>query len=724
MPDNNPRGVPKRNILDLRSRVVVTPKKDDVEKIVTAPRFETPKKQSKKRKAVTEFLKEKKDQTRQFTKRNRIPDQLQRPIVIRIRALKGLIAGAAVIALGLLAINLYSTAKETKAEVTASSEQGLYELQQAEDLLLVGDRETMRQHLYSARASFSRAKESINNAEESFGVLLKIPGVDEQYKEGSKLVDLGLAVSSLGIHLDELVATIEQQEASGFIAFFTSYATHGSDVRQDIEQIHVLLEAIDPSLLTSEYQESFLALQKRYDPIYQTLRRVDDLASVFQDVLGFEEEKTYLLIFQNNQELRATGGFIGSLAEATFEKGEIEKLLVPEGGSYDISGQVTRRVRAPKPLQIVNPYFSFQDLNWFPSFPQSAEKILSFYEEAGNEPVDGIISLTPDVILSFLALTGPVDLPGEDDAITEESFLRVLREDIEEKKEAGSNKPKKLIADLMPVLLEKVFTLSPAQQIDVAITLDDALRKKDILIYAKEQKQQTKLEAANIAGVLKPQTTDDMLAVVASNIAGGKTSRHIHQHIGVETNIHEGKAMNTVTVTWQHSGISGDPFSGSTNLSYLRFYVPDGAVLIDAQGFYKVPDSWFQEPPANTPYDEDLIAIEQTALINEINGTRTTKEDGFTVFGNWIHVEAGKSVKAVLTYEVPLQDAQSTERSFFIAKQPGVLNTFISWSYYDSRGDTSFKASVPIEITTEQRMNTASFDLTEDAILGAELVKR
>ena len=62
--------------------------------------------------------------------------------------------------------------------------------------------------------------------------------------------------------------------------------------------------------------------------------------------------KRYLLIFQNNTEMRASGGFMGSFAVMDFSNGQVSNLNVPGGGTYDTEAGLKSKIVAPKPLQL------------------------------------------------------------------------------------------------------------------------------------------------------------------------------------------------------------------------------------------------------------------------------------------------------------------------------------------------------------------------------------
>jgi len=138
------------------------------------------------------------------------------------------------------------------------------------------------------------------------------------------------------------------------------------------------------------------------------LEEFNQKQTIFQDLLGYNGPRKYLFLFQNNHEIRATGGFIGSYGVLNVHNGNVKELFVD--GIFNPDGQLSVRVVPPKPIQKISTNWSTHDANWFPNFPTSAEKIAWFYEKTGGPTVDGIITLTPTVMEKLLEITGPIEM--------------------------------------------------------------------------------------------------------------------------------------------------------------------------------------------------------------------------------------------------------------------------------------------------------------------------
>ncbi|MDP2933693.1 MAG: DUF4012 domain-containing protein, partial [bacterium] len=140
-------------------------------------------------------------------------------------------------------------------------------------------------------------------------------------------------------------------------------------------------------------------------------------ALFFQD-----QPKTYLLLFQNNRELRATGGFIGTYGLATFQSGKLTNLKIET--VYNPDGQLKKTIPPPGPLQrFLTSRWAMRDSNWFFSFPDSARKAGEFLKLETGVAADGVIAITPRLFENLLRLTGPISMPAYGVVLTAENFV-------------------------------------------------------------------------------------------------------------------------------------------------------------------------------------------------------------------------------------------------------------------------------------------------------------
>lgn len=640
----------------------------------------------------------------------------------KVTSLKSILlfSGAlAVVGIIFLSVTVIQHAQQTKGRVLGESVDAFESLQNAKNAFAEGNFDQAKKSLTDASAQFEKAKSELDSIEQRYGLLLKLPGITSSYVAGVHLVSAGQALSQLGLDINTLIE-MTKKNANGYQGFFEAYQQLQADISTQADAVHEHLGAVRESDVAESFRSEFVNQRDHFLSLYSGTKRIMSLVSTFSKIAGIEQDASYLFVFQNNEELRPTGGFIGSVARVELSKGSITNLVVPEGGSYDISGVVKTKYAAPKPLQIVNPVFSFQDANWFSDFPSTAQELQTLYVSAGNKPVDGVVAFTPDVLVSLLKITGPIAIQSEQSQIiTASNFLETVRNSIEAAKSENSNKPKKIIAQLMPLVIQKIFNLQLDQQIKVAGVLDSALQTKDFLVYSNDQALQGQIRSQGFAGDVSSPDTNDYLAVVNANIAGGKTDRLIDQHVELKTEQTVLGIVNTVTVIRTHHGVVSDPIHGVANLSYIRIYVPEGAQVLTADGWFTVSPDLFHKPDGTLTEDPLLSQIDKTSSVDVGTKTTVTHEYGKTVFGNWMNVEPEHSTTASIQYRLPSTVVPQSDWSLYVRKQPGINSTFTWIGLFQKNIQTILSSATDQSQTVNGTHLSHSLDLTRDVAIGA-----
>ncbi|MFH1598101.1 MAG: DUF4012 domain-containing protein [Patescibacteria group bacterium] len=580
-----------------------------------------------------------------------------------------------------------------------------------------------------ATDSFKQAQEElyqINSVALSIGQLIPVSG--GKVKSGAALLKAGKAISEAGSDIATAIAPLMQKDLTVFV----------ENQVNEVNLVEALIygyEYLRPALLKLKLANQYMQEVELEDipaeyrdqikQVKDTLPKLDDsfdqtmnVLDVLLEMLGKSGPMRYLVVFQNNHEMRASGGFIGSFALIDIDKGKIAAVEVPGGGPYEINTFLKEKVIAPGPLHLVNPHWFMQDSNWFPDWPESAKKITWFYENSGGPSVDGVLALTPTVIEELLKITGPITMTQYEVTVDAENFVPITQNIVEVEYDKEANTPKQFIADLLPVLLEKVFAGKSLSEnaFDILKVLHQSLNQKFILINFQDAALQEKVVDLGWAGQIKAAPSD-YLMVNNTNVAGGKTDGVIDEIIEHQSVIQpDGSVINTVTVKRIHHGVEGDPFSGVRNVNYIRFYVPQGSQLLEIDGYEKI-DPWrFQMPDASYHQDADLRRLEQNSYIDDDSKTRISEQFGKTVFGNWIGVAPGESATITIKYKLPFKINQNTDRySLLVQKQPGSFGSYVIsevsfpthfraiWAYPDNRLEIGQnKAKFEHDLTVDQ----------------------
>lgn len=642
--------------------------------------------------------------------------------VAKMRSVVGFVLIAAVCVLPIYGLASYYKADNLKEKVLGVSWEAYDNLKIAAQAFADLDFENASTEFNSAIQNFVDAQEMLETIS---GLVKIIPVASGEVSTAERVLKSGESISSAGNYLSKAFAPFvslaegETQESFNFTAALLLANANIRPAVTELKNAEEYVEKISVSSLPSEYREQFLIVQQNLPALRAGLEEFNEFTDFLLSILGHGSLRRYLFVFQNNAELRPTGGFIGSFALMTFSDGVMKELEVPGGGSYDLNGWLQEQVIAPKPLHLVNPHWYFQDANWFPDFPTSAEKLMWFFTESGGPSTDGVIALTPDVIESLLALSGPIDMVSEYGVtVNAENFRTVVKQ--VEQEYVNTNRPKRIISDLTPLVFNKISELERIDQLQILGVLHTLLKEKQLLLYFTDEELQQSIIDHGWAGEVL-DSPKDYLSIINTNIAGGKTDLEIEELIDYDVTIQEGGEVTAkVTVTRTHTGQEDNPITGIKNMDFMRMYVPEGSTLIAADGFSHVDPRMFLYP--NEEYEEDrlLQEIQGTVIVDESSETRINNEFNKTVFGNWIGTEAGKTSQVTATYKLPFTVkpegvfSKSDSYSLFMQKQSGTKGSVVSASInFPNSYDVvwQYPSDSTVEITSDRITFTTTLNV-------------
>ncbi|MDD5290084.1 MAG: DUF4012 domain-containing protein [Patescibacteria group bacterium] len=644
---------------------------------------------------------------------------------------------ALIIVLPLLVWNSWRAAQKTQGDVLGTSSQGLNYLEQAAGNFSENDITAAVANFGRAESAFYLAQKQIKELGPLTNSLIKLV---PKARDGEKLLAAGQYLSASAQKITQALSVFNAPEPALTEKISFLHQTIGSEETK-INAALNLINEIDKDSLPSDAQEKFSALQIGAKNWQTSIAGLKDILLFSQDILGAETSKRYLVVFQNSNELRPTGGFMGSFAVVDVDKGRVKKMDIPGGGLYDLKSSSQVLVAAPKPLQIFSPAWQIWNANWFPNWPTSAEKIIWFYENNyGGSSVDGIISLTQDTVANLLKIVGPIEMKEYKQTLSAENFTIAMQTAVELEYDKNKNRPKEIIADMAPVLLERLMNLNTKDYLPVLAGLSQALSEEKILFYFSDKNTEDLAERFGWAGKIRAtENNQDYLMVVHTNISGGKTDAVIKNTVrhSVEVDV-TGAMVATVSLTRQHNGELGKLFEGDNNVDYVRFYVPAGAELISATGFNFNPDYLFKYSASQDGMsaDKTLAAVETNVSLDEATGTRVSSEFGKTVFGNWLQVAPGQEKTVTIKYKLPFQfgTAKSNNKikQWFAAlfgkndeaKYSLVVDKQLGMNAIDFQSELILPANYKIQATAgsgvaeEGSVITYSADLLKDGYFG------
>ena len=364
----------------------------------------------------------------------------------------------------------------------------------------------------------------------------------------------------------------------------------------------------------------------------ELMSKIVPLTRLLPALGGYPAESDFLILLQNNDELRPTGGFIGVFGLAKTKNGEIISLTTNDSYHLDMPAVGKWKKEPPAPikkyLNIENWYL--RDANWIPDWPLAAQKINEIYTGeslAIDQPAPefaGIIAINPEFISNLINLVGPINVKGEN--YTPENFQELLQYNVEiayKDRNISSWDRKEIINELLNQLQNRLFNLPAKDWGGLVKILDKDIAARNLQLYFNDQTLQDLNKNLGASGEMK-KTASDYLMVVDANLAAFKSDAVVKKKIAYSVNQNNGKTVATLSLNYRHEG----DFDWRTTRyrSYTRIYAPLGSRLTSVSG------------------------------LNKDNMDLTTFDDSIlekTVFGFFFTVEPGTEREIILHYSLP-----------------------------------------------------------------------
>jgi hypothetical protein len=505
-----------------------------------------------------------------------------------------------------------------------------------------------------------------------------------------------------------------------------------TEVKSELDAAQGNIDLILVDDLPEDKRSKFVLVKQTLPDLRSALELFLNNTHILTDLLGGNGPRKYLFLFQNNSEMRATGGFIGSYGLLDIANGHIKNFFID--GIFNPDGQLRERIVPPLPIQKISANWSMHDSNWFADFPTSAKKAIYFYEKTGGPTADGVITLTPTIMQKLLEITGPIEMSAYNVTLDSQNFIELTQYKVEVDYDKQENKPKKILSDLAPMILEKL--LSSNDLTVVSKTLQaflDGLKEKHILFYSENNELQNMIAKQGWSGEIIA-TNKDYISVINTNVNGYKTDAIVDESIEHQASIQEdGSIIDTVTITRKHNG-GNSPYEwlNKVNADYMRVYVPSGSKLLEVTGQTREVNS----PPINYDAlgftrDNDVQNEESHISIDQESGTRIYQEQDKTVFANWTYVSPQETMVITYKYLLPftlfkvaIADKQQADSYGLVAqKQSGSLgSSFVSHISYPASFENKWNFPEKNQVFHNELLSETKLDV--DRFFGIVFEKK
>lgn len=433
------------------------------------------------------------------------------------------------------------------------------------------------------------------------------------------------------------------------------------EIAVSIREVRKEIDAID----ANHYPEFIFGpkvkkqLQQVQELTDQSVAFVDEarpLIKVLPSLLGETGEKKYLILFQNDKELRASGGFLTGYAIFKIDRGIIK--IEGSDDIYTLDNSIASKPKAPEPILKYLPKvnsLNLRDANLSPDFITSMNTFNELYNKASaRTKVDGIIAIDTHVLVSTIKIlddkisAGGLTFTTKNDPRCDcPQVIYELENNISRPVNYVRTGRKDLLGDLLYAIMQRALSSSPKLywgnlfQSVIAQT-----NQKHILFYLYDKEAQSGIEALNAAGRIQ-NVEGDYLHINDVNFGGAKSNLFVKHAVTVnyETK-NDGSILKTVTINYKNPQEPSDCNLERGGLclnaelrNWLRIYVPKGSQMTESKG----------SQVKMTTYDE----LEKTVF----DGFLTVRPKGAATF--------------TISYKLPFKLSAGSPLPVLIQKQPG-----------------------------------------------------
>lgn len=350
-------------------------------------------------------------------------------------------------------------------------------------------------------------------------------------------------------------------------------------------------------------------------------------------------ERRFLILLQNNMELRPGGGFLGQYAVLKVKNGEVISTYIEDANLLD--QRITAKIKPPYPFERMMSIkkWKFRDSNFSPDFPTNVEKAKYFYQlSGGNNNFDGVIAINADVLSHVLKITGPIKVPGYPGEYNSDNVVLDLEEQVEKvyifNENLDTQNRKAIIKKMGEIIIGKLVNLRNIPRI--ADLVLEELRNKNIMFSFDDKDLQNLIAEVHWDGAVAQDWDGDYLMITDANMGAFKSDYYVKREVEYELDLTTEKPIATLYLTYNHTATHGD-WRTSDYHSYLRVYVPRGANLLERE---------------------------------MVSYPNIQEEFGKTYFGFIAHTLISKKTQAKIKYELP--ESIRDDYQLLIQKQSGV----------------------------------------------------
>lgn len=380
------------------------------------------------------------------------------------------------------------------------------------------------------------------------------------------------------------------------ITTINAYLNLLEDVEPKINHIVDAMNQVDLPMglnsMIADYSVQVSSMMGSFDDLKEFL-------PLFKAFIGDGSDRTYLLAAQNSSEIRASGGFPGSVGTIKIRDGVLTigdfKSVYKVLASYT---PASANITADEKELFGSWMNAPRDACFDPDFERVAYIWALAYEQRNSEHVNGVVSLTPAIIQSMLGYIGNVSLSDGTD-LTSENATKVLQYDLYYKylnasaTSATGDYVDDLFAETAKVTMAKLVSDFDVKKAgDYYKVFIDGAKDRTIMMWMEDESEQALVKAAGCSGGLNDDPENPETGVYFSMSDPCKLGwfLDINTEISEPVVNDDGTRTYDVTATYGNVLSAADKINaggyilgsyGGTITGYIHIFAPAGGTISD-----------------------------------------------------------------------------------------------------------------------------------------------
>ena len=412
--------------------------------------------------------------------------------------------------------------------------------------------------------------------------------------------------------------------------------------------------------------------------VNKIISNINNNFETFLKILWKDQAKKYFIVFQNNDEIRPTWGFMWSAWILEIFAWKIKNFEKKDIYAYewDVNKNYTETVKAPSWVDLLSQRLWLRDSNAFINFDSSAKSINYFMKKWWYD-IDWVIFINQKIILDILIIIWEINFDKYNTVITENNFSEIISILVEAKvsKEATLDTPKQVLFDFSNLLIDKIKKDKKYSEL-IKIIIEN-INSRDLVIYNFNKEENDFLESLNLTWSFDYEKQTDFNYPFFISVWWNKTDRYISRKYIKDVKIYKNKENNKCNINTSLEVILENNFTDKDEeriiSSMNKFRIKPNNDLIN------IAWKWINQSFTK-------ILIPKNAIINN----NDLNKYWYTLVNHWEYITIEKLLKtkhwekSYFKINYKLENIDCNANNFKLYKQAWIYNYDIYFNYQNN----------------------------------------